>query len=89
MKIIKSERCDTYCKESRSRSTAVGELMTTAAWMRKFVREHEDYKGDSVVTESINYDLCKVFSYVGAGFDVIPELTGMLSLRVNACTPRT
>jgi hypothetical protein len=51
--------------------------MTTAGWLRKYVREHPDYKHDSVVSEKINYDICKIYAYVGAGYDVIPELTGM------------
>lgn len=36
---------------------ASGELMTTAAWMRKFVTSHADYKQDSVVSHKINHDL--------------------------------
>ena len=32
---------------------ARGELMTPATWMRNFVCSHPDYKGDSVVSESI------------------------------------
>ena len=31
--------------------------MTTARWIRDFVTKHPDYKQDSVVTETINYDL--------------------------------
>ncbi|KAK3088140.1 hypothetical protein FSP39_015291 [Pinctada imbricata] len=38
---------------------ASGEIPTTAQWMRNFVRTHKDYKQDSVVSESINYDLLK------------------------------
>ncbi|WAR15901.1 GSH1-like protein [Mya arenaria] len=36
---------------------ASGKLKTTARWMRDFVTSHPDYKQDSVVTETINYDL--------------------------------
>jgi glutamate--cysteine ligase catalytic subunit len=32
---------------------ATGELVTPATWMRNFVRNHHDYKGDSVVSDSI------------------------------------
>jgi glutamate--cysteine ligase catalytic subunit len=32
---------------------ATGELVTPATWMRNFVRNHPDYKGDSVVSDSI------------------------------------
>lgn len=38
---------------------ASGQLQTMAAWMRDFVTKHPDYQHDSVVTESINYDLIK------------------------------
>lgn len=36
---------------------ASGKLLTTAAWMRKFVTTHPSYKEDSIVTNEINYDL--------------------------------
>ena len=32
---------------------AVGELITPATWMRNFIRNHPDYKGDSVISDSI------------------------------------
>lgn len=39
------------------KSRANGDLLTLAALIRKLVREHPDYKHDSVVSERINYDL--------------------------------
>jgi len=36
---------------------ADGSLATPANYMRQFVREHPDYKFDSVVSDRINYDL--------------------------------
>ncbi|CAK8697360.1 unnamed protein product [Clavelina lepadiformis] len=36
---------------------ASGDYMTTAQWMRHFVTSHPEYKQDSVVTDSIAYDL--------------------------------
>eukprot|EP01134_Creolimax_fragrantissima_P005583 CFRG5583T1 len=57
---------------------ASGELMTTAQWMRQFIMKHPDYKQDSVVSESINYDICKLFFEAGEGRVVVPELTGDL-----------
>lgn len=36
---------------------ADGTLQTTATWMRSFIRQHPAYKGDSVVSEEINFDL--------------------------------
>ncbi|KAI9007113.1 glutamate-cysteine ligase-domain-containing protein [Gaertneriomyces semiglobifer] len=38
---------------------ASGALKTGATWMREFVTQHVDYKGDSVVSEKIAYDLCR------------------------------
>ncbi|CAI9741799.1 glutamate--cysteine ligase catalytic subunit-like [Octopus vulgaris] len=35
---------------------AAGKIMTMAQWTRQFVRNHEDYKNDSVVSERIAYD---------------------------------
>lgn len=45
---------------------ATGELPTPATWMRKFVTSHPDYKQDSIVPESVVYDLavrCHMVSY--------------------------
>ena len=41
------------------RKRASGQLWTGAKWVRRFVREHSEYKHDSVVSESINHDLIK------------------------------
>ncbi|KAG8909970.1 hypothetical protein FRC00_009107 [Tulasnella sp. 408] len=38
---------------------ANGSVKTTATWIRDFVRSHPEYKYDSVVTQTINYDLLK------------------------------
>jgi glutamate--cysteine ligase catalytic subunit len=37
----------------------IGRLVTPATWIRNFVRQHPDYKHDSVVSQEINYDLLK------------------------------
>lgn len=37
---------------------ATGKLVTTATWMREFVRKHSGYNHDSVVTEEIAYVSC-------------------------------
>lgn len=41
------------------RKRADGTLWTGARWLRHFVTSHPDYKGDSVVSEKITYDLVK------------------------------
>lgn len=41
------------------RKRASGHLWTGAKWIREFVRSHREYKGDSVVSEGLCYDLVK------------------------------
>ncbi len=48
--------------------------MTTAHWMREFVRNHPKYKYDSVVTEEINYDLLKACMDITNGTRDAPGL---------------
>jgi len=55
---------------------ASGELMTAAAWMRDFVRKHPEYKGDSVVTQGIAFDLMQACDEIGRGQQQCPELHG-------------
>ncbi|CAH1118764.1 unnamed protein product [Phaedon cochleariae] len=54
---------------------ASGKIMTVATWMRKFVREHPEYKQDSVVTERICYDLLKTVQRIQNG-EPCTELLG-------------
>lgn len=37
----------------------LGDLVTPASWIREFITSHPAYKGDSAVSEEINYDLVK------------------------------
>lgn len=46
--------------------------MTNAEWIRHFVRSHPDYKFDSVVTQSITYDLIKRVAQFEAGEVKVP-----------------
>jgi len=55
---------------------AEGKLLTPAAWIRKFVQTHPDYRGDSVVTPSIAYDLTVACDQIGQGRLACPELHG-------------
>jgi glutamate--cysteine ligase catalytic subunit len=48
-------KIDAYLALVRRRAS--GDLQTTAAWMRAFVLAHPAYRGDSVVSAEINYDL--------------------------------
>eukprot|EP01113_Clastostelium_recurvatum_P035345 TRINITY_DN4915_c0_g1_i2.p1 TRINITY_DN4915_c0_g1~~TRINITY_DN4915_c0_g1_i2.p1 ORF type:complete len:555 (-),score=106.70 TRINITY_DN4915_c0_g1_i2:8-1672(-) len=55
---------------------ASGELMTCASWMRHFISHHPDYKQDSVVSDSIQYDLLETIEALNAGKVQIPEMFG-------------
>lgn len=63
---------------------ASGEIMTTAAYLRKFVMEHEDYKKDSIVSPEIAYDLVKLASDVASGALNPPELLGDLRTTITS-----
>jgi glutamate--cysteine ligase catalytic subunit len=52
-------RCELARYLDLIRQRANGTLWTGAKWIREFVRKHPDYKHDSVVSETITYDLIK------------------------------
>lgn len=53
---------------------ASGELMTPAHWIRQFVSSHPDYKHDSVVSDTINYDLLCTMEKIQNGSLDCPSL---------------
>ena len=53
--------------------------MTTAAYLRQYVQEHQDYKKDSVVSDQMAYDLLKHLKDISEGKVGCPELTGTLA----------
>jgi glutamate--cysteine ligase catalytic subunit len=55
---------------------ASGELKTFARWQRDFVASHPDYKNDSIITPSINYDLITTIADIEAGRRSEPSLLG-------------
>lgn len=55
---------------------AKGELITPATWIRQFITTHPAYKGDSVVSEEINYDLVKAIDEIERGVRPCPEVLG-------------
>ena len=55
---------------------ASGELQTAAAWQRDFVRQHPDYKKDSVVSPTIARDLLQRCHSIGVGDVHEPSLLG-------------
>lgn len=48
---------------------ASGDIKTDAQWIRDQVRSHRDYKFDSIITETINYDLMETISKIGEDQD--------------------
>ena len=57
-------RCELAQYLALIRGRANGTLWTAAKWIRHFVREHDEYKMDSVVTDGMNYDLLKAVERV-------------------------
>lgn len=55
---------------------AKGKVKTTARFIRDFVRSHPHYEHDSVVNESINYDLISFLDKLSKGEVNCPELLG-------------
>lgn len=72
------ERLTMYMDFIEQRAT--GELVTPATWMRNFVRNHPSYKGDSVVSDEIAYDLMKACKEIGEGKLHVPELLGKFKI---------
>lgn len=66
------------------RRRASGEVMTTAAWLRRFVTTHPAYKRDSVVNEEIAYDLVVACQEIG----LVRALSASLILPVQDCENR-
>jgi len=68
---------------------ASGKCKTTATWMRDFITNHNDYKHDSLVSESINYDLSVLCDKISRGQANCPELFGTPKTKsVNISSPK-
>jgi len=50
--------------------------VTAATWMRKYIREHPDYKFDSVISSRIATDLMAKCHRIGQGLEKVPEMYG-------------
>jgi len=59
-------RCELAKYLSLIKARASGKLWTVAKWIRHFIREHKEYKFDSVVTEGMTYDLLKAVERITA-----------------------
>lgn len=80
---VTRERLTTYLEFIERRAS--GELVTPATWMRTYVRNHPAYKGDSVVSDEIAYDLMLTCRDIGEGKLHIPELLG--NVKINPISP--
>lgn len=76
---VSTERLNTYLDFIEKRAT--GELITTATWLRNFVRSHPEYKNDSVVSPTIAYDLMVACKQIGEGKLHVPELLGDIRIK--------
>lgn len=59
---------------------SIGALVTPATWQRRFVRSHPAYKGDSVVSQEIAYDLMIACKEIGEGKRHEPDLLGKFTI---------
>ncbi|KAH9383747.1 hypothetical protein HPB48_025513 [Haemaphysalis longicornis] len=66
---------------------ASGKLMTAAHWIRQAVASHPEYKKDSVVSDSITYDLVARMNRLQHNFWCCPELIGMPASRSTPEAP--
>jgi len=62
---------DTMCTLSRYwnyvQKKASGKLMTNARFIRKYILGHPEYRKDSLVSESVTYDLLDHFNHLESG----------------------
>jgi glutamate--cysteine ligase catalytic subunit len=71
-------RVDQYLEHIKNR--AEGKLVTPATFIRRFVRSHPDYKQDSVVSDSIAYDLMVACKDIGEGKRKCKEMLGNITI---------
>lgn len=76
----KHERLYYYLKLISDRAS--GELPTTAKFFRNFVLQHPDYKHDSKISKSINYDLLSTCDRLTHLDDSKGELTSFLGAEI-------
>lgn len=77
MNIDVETRCELASYLSLIRKRANGSLWTASKWIREFVRGHEGYKQDSVVSEKVNHDLIGAVLDIEAGNGKAGSVRGM------------
>lgn len=68
---------------------ASGSLCTNAEYIRNFIRKHPGYKGDSVVSDAVCYDLMKTLQGISSGEIQVPELLGRYQAEMVRCEGET
>lgn len=82
-------RCSVGCRDvimsyvNFIHDRACGKIPTNAAFLRSMVANSPQYKHDSIVPESLCYEMCKFAFDVGEGRILVPELYGEHASRVN------
>ncbi|KAF2102612.1 GCS-domain-containing protein [Rhizodiscina lignyota] len=78
MNVDVETRCELATYLDLIRKRADGTLWSGAKWMRHFVRNHQEYKQDSVVTEGIEFDIVRAAERIareegrdGFGFEML------------------
>jgi glutamate--cysteine ligase catalytic subunit len=67
MNVDVATRCELASYLDLIKKRANGTLWTASKWIREFVKEHDHYKGDSVVDDKINHDLIKAVIDIESG----------------------
>ncbi|KAI9291214.1 GCS-domain-containing protein [Neoconidiobolus thromboides FSU 785] len=63
---------------------ASGKLLTGASFIRQLIFNHPDYKFDSKLNETINYDLIQIIDKLGQyRYDLAPQLLGKYYIHTN------
>jgi len=66
---------------------ASGEICTLARWMRDFVQKHPDYKHDSYVPDSTNYDMMLFMDEISKGTKHCQKLLGCFRSKTDQMIP--
>jgi glutamate--cysteine ligase catalytic subunit len=81
MEVDYDTRAQINCYLCLIRKRANGSLPSTATYLRDFVTSHPDYAQDSIVSDSIAYDLLRRVDEIGLGQTNCEEITGCCTKR--------
>jgi len=78
---VTHDKVDRYLNLLSERAS--GKLLTNAAWIRQFIRNHPDYAHDSRIPHSTAYDLLVACKEIGEGIRQEPGLVGSVIPRIK------